>query len=140
MAIFNSYFDITRGYLPSPVPRDAPKAHRFGRPGRSKVLGTPDLAKNKERGYPIDGLQLTLVTGGLSHKYTVYTYLLPIYYLVIIYLLSIYSLFIIYLSSIYYLFISIYLYYRPSSCQTSGMILRGKNDFFCGKMVCKYLI
>jgi hypothetical protein len=47
--------------------RAARKAHRFGRPGRSKVLGIPDLAKN--RGYPLDGLQLTLVTGGLPHIY-----------------------------------------------------------------------
>ena len=40
--------------------------------------------------------------------------------------------------SIHYLFIiyllSIYLYYRPTSCQTSGMILRGKTwCFFAGK-------
>ena len=99
-------------------------------PGRRTVLedrGDPKSSASqtwrKTGGYPLDGLQLTLVTGGLPHIYIERDYL----YIYSIQYISIHYLFIIYL-------LSIYLYYRPTSCQTSGMILRGKTwCFFAGK-------
>jgi hypothetical protein len=75
--------------------RAARKAHRFGRPGRSKVLGIPDLAKNR-------GVSLRWLTTDSGYwRFTPYIYReREIIFIYIVY--SIY-LFIIYLLSIYYL-------------------------------------
>ena len=80
----------------------------------------------------------------LLEAYPISIQYIPIYYLFITYLLSIYYLFIIYLLSIYYLFI-IYLYLSiyiidQAVAKQVGWSFVEKMMFFCGKMVCKYLI